>query len=82
MYKIKILKETSHDTVKLQLSALEDRWEAEVLRKLADLMQKHEISRLHLPIGKTYFEITHFPLDYLKGLLSDLEKLGFSVGCL
>ena len=79
MYKIRILKDTSNNRVNLQLSASQDIWEAEVLRKLADLMEKHEILKLHLPIEKTYFEVDRFPLEYLKGLLSDLEKLGFSI---
>lgn len=79
MYKVKISKDIFSDGVNLHLSASRNNWEAQVLRELADLMRKHEILKLHLSVDKTYFEVNHFPLEYLKGLLGDLEKLGFSV---
>ena len=81
MYKLRILKSTSDDRVNMQLSASRNRWEAHIFEGLADLMQKYEILQLRLPIGKTYLEIQHFQLEYLKGVLLDLTKLGFLIEC-
>ena len=81
MYSIRILKNSSNGRVNIRLSAKRNRWEAEIFSKLADLMQKHELLNLHLPLGMACFEIKHFPLEYLKDILIDLEKLGFSIEC-
>ena len=81
MYSIRILKNSSNDRVNIQLFARGNSWEAEIFGKLADLMQKHELLNLHLPLGMACFEIKHFPLEYLKDILIDLARLGFSIEC-
>ena len=80
-YTLRILKDTSDDRVNMQLSASRNRWEARIFEGLADLMQKHEILQLHFPMGKTYLEIQHCRLEYLKGMLLDLTKMGFLIEC-
>lgn len=79
MYTVRISKNFYNTKVNLRLFASQDRWEAEMFDKLADLMQKYELLKLHLPLGVACFEIEHLPLEYLKGILIDLKKLGFSI---
>ena len=81
MYRIRILRNRSNDRVNLQLFASRSRWEPEIFNKLADLMQKYELLKLHIPLGTACFEVEHFPLEYLKDILVDLKMLGFSIKC-
>ena len=32
-------------------------------------MERHEILKLHLPMGHTYFEVNHFPLEEHDGVI-------------
>ena len=79
MYKVRVSKDTISEKVNIQLFASHDEWDPEILKGLANLMRKHGILKLHLPKGKSYFEVTHFPVDYLRVFLRDLESLGFSI---
>lgn len=79
MYTVRISKNFSNTKVNLRLFASQDRWKAEMFDKLADLMQKYELLNLRLPLGVACFEIEHLPLEYLKGILIDLERIGFSI---
>lgn len=79
MYTVRIFRNFSNRKVNLQLFASRNRWETVIFDKLADLMQKYELLNLRLPLGVACFEIEHLPLEYLKGILIDLEKIGFSI---
>lgn len=74
-----MLRDLSSNRANLRLFASRNKWEAEMLDKLLDLMQKYELLNLHLPLGAACFEIEHLPLEYLKGILIDLQRLGFSI---
>ncbi len=80
-YYIRVLNNPSNNRVDIRLSAYRDKWEADMLRRLADLMKRYEILKLHLPMGYTYFEVSHFPLEDLRGILSALLRIGFSIKC-
>lgn len=69
------------NTVMVELSAPGDRWEADIVMALADLMMKREIPRLHLPYGQTSFQIKEFSIKFLNGLLTDLLRIGFHIEC-
>lgn len=69
------------NTVMVELSAPGDRWEADAVTALTDLMMKHEILRLHLPYGQTSFQIKEFSIDFLNGLLTDLLRIDFHIEC-
>lgn len=79
MYRVKISRDLSRGRVDLRLFASKNRWEAEIFEKLVALMQKYELLNLRLPLGVACFEIEHLPLEYLKGILIDLERIGFSI---
>lgn len=79
MYRVEISKDASGGAVNLQLFAAADRWEADVLRELADLMRRHKIPKLDVPLGRACFQVGHYPLEYLSALLCDLKTLGFSI---
>ncbi len=79
MYKARILKNVLIDSVNIQLTPPQNKWDAEVLKELAELMKRHEILKLDLPKGKTYFEITNLPFEYLANFSRDMESLGFSI---
>jgi hypothetical protein len=81
VHRIRILRNLSNDRVNLRLFASRNRWEAEMFDKLADLMQKYELLELHLPLGVACLEIEHLPLQYLEGILVDLQGSGFSIEC-
>ena len=79
MYSVKISRDPSRDEVDISLSAAGDRWQADVLSGLADLMRRYEILRLELSMGDTCFRIREFPLEYLDGILRGLRELGFHI---
>jgi len=81
MYTVRIFKNFSNTKVNLRLFASRNRWETEMFDKLADLMQKYELLKLHLPLGVACFEIGQLPLEYLGGILIDLQRFGFSIEC-
>lgn len=79
-YSLRIAKDTA-DRVNVILSASKERWDADMFKRLADLMNRHKIIKLHLPLGETGFRIMHFPIADLKTLLVDLNNLVFSIEC-
>ncbi len=50
-----------------------------MLESLAGLMNKYEILKLHLPMGHAHFEISHFPAEDLREMLSALQEIGFLI---
>ena len=80
-YSLRIVKNIAHSRVNIVLSASGDRWDADMFKKLADVMNRHKIIKLCLPLGEASFRIMHFPLYDLKTLLTDLSNIGFSIEC-
>ena len=74
MYTVRIFKNFSNTKVNLRLFASRNRWETEMFDKLADLMQKYELLKLHLPLGVACFEIGQLPLEYLGGIFIYLHR--------
>ena len=81
MYSVKISRDPSRDEVDISLSAAGDRWQADVLSGLADLMRRHEILRLELSVGEPCLRIKAFPSEYLASIVRGLKELGFRVDC-
>ncbi|CAG0966884.1 MAG: hypothetical protein OIN86_06010 [Candidatus Methanoperedens sp.] len=75
MYRVKAYK--NQDGVTLHLLGKDGQWEADKLTMLSDLIRRYNIPFVHIPMGKTLFEIKIISSDDIHSILFELERNGF-----
>ncbi|MCX9084770.1 MAG: hypothetical protein OIN87_08250 [Candidatus Methanoperedens sp.] len=77
MYRVKAYK--NQDGFTLHLLGKDGQWEADKLTMLSELIRRYSIPFVHIPMGKTLFEIKIISPDDIHSILLELERNGFIV---